>query len=533
MKILTKLKKASYFSAFSGWIENLGVVPLLLLRAFLLLPIFVFLLALLFLVTLVLETIFQLLSVSHSFFGINQMAHWATRCPRHNFINLEVLRPCHLLVKDILIPLTLIIQTHSVAAKSPSNFQELSVSKANGSSAEIQVKDITLAKGELIRVSLPQVSRYSIGNKEVLKVKSLPPKGLLLKGEKLGHSDLLIWKKGATSPVKLAVFVVRKSHQLKLMQISHTFSSLGIHATRRGELIELEGKVETLANYHELIAHLKNYKDLVYLEGVALSPLLKKKVFSHFLNEMGKHQLSEINCHPLRLFIRCEASKELREKLTSLGDNYLIEWVSEGLLEATKQYKISLVLQQFENSSGHAFNFGLSKVEGKLTSILLNNPLALIENNTVQFKKELFRSQTLAHPTIKGRLGFPIKVRIGQQIPFLQSVSNGVATQQWRFAGLSLDINLTAFSQRLKVKYKTNLSRPQGGGISENLQESMLLIPIGETMVLFDIGFRVNQKDLSKLPVLNNIPLFGSLFKGEAANKTYKKILCLIKIEEI
>ena len=139
----------------------------------------------------------------------------------------------------------------------------------------------------------------------------------------------------------------------------------------------------------------------------------------------------------------------------------------------------------------------------------------------------------MAHPVIKGRLNFPIKVRIGQQIPFLQSVANGVATQQWRFAGLSMDVKLAPFSNRLKVNYKTNLSRPRGGGISENLQESTVLVPLNKTVVLFDIGFRVNQKDLSQMPGISQIPMFGTLFKGEANHTSYKKILCLITIEEI
>ena len=459
------------------------------------------------------------------------MAFRATRCPRHNFINLQFIRASQKLVKDILIPLSLIFQTHSAIATSETSFQSLT--NSSKSETESGPRDITLAKGELMRLATPNLSHFSVGNKEVLKAKVLGAKALLLRGEKLGHTDLLIWKKGVHSPKKISVFVVRKSQQLKLMQLAHSLQSLGLIPKRHGETIRLSGTIKTYSQYLELVQKLKEIKEQVQLEEVSLAPSLRKKVFSKFLVQTATHNLGELNCRPIKLFIRCEASTALQKELKNLNDMFLIDWVSEGLLQATRQYQVTLILQQFENSLGSAFNFGLSKLEGNLSSVIFSNPLALIENNSIVLKNETFRSQTLAHPVIKGRLNFPIKVRIGQQIPFLQSVANGVATQQWRFAGLSMDVKLAPFSNRLKVNYKTNLSRPRGGGISENLQESTVLVPLNKTVVLFDIGFRVNQKDLSQMPGISQIPMFGTLFKGEANHTSYKKILCLITIEEI
>jgi hypothetical protein len=459
------------------------------------------------------------------------MAIRATRCPCHNFINLQVIRASQKLVKDIIIPLSLIFQTHSATGVEPKKFQELTGQEF--SSLNKESRDITLAKGELLRLPSPKLSHFSVGNKEVLKAKALGSSALLLRGEKLGHADLLIWSKGNTRPKKLSVFVVRKSKQLKLMQLTHGLSSLGLKVNRRAGVIRLSGTIETYSQYLELVQRFQELKDRVQIDDVKLSLALRRKVFSKFLVETATHNLGELNCRPLKLFIRCEASQALQKEISKLNELFLIDWISEGLLQATRQYQVTLILQQFENSKGDAFNFGLSKIEGNLSALILSNPLALIEKNPISLKDETFRSQTLAHPIIKGRLNFPIKIRIGQQIPFLQSVSNGVATQQWRFAGLSMDVSLAPFSNRLKVNYKTNLSRPRGGGISENLQESTLLIPINKTVVLFDIGFQVNQKDLSKLPGISQVPLFGSLFKGEANHNSYKKILCLITIEEI
>lgn len=530
MKNFKQLKKLNYFSALSGWIANLGVVPLLLLRAFLLLPIFDFLLALLFLVTRVLETITQLLSVSNNLppfktCDLMEVTKRATRCPRHKFINLQVLRPYHFLVKALVVSIYLILQTHSATAKSNTKYQRVS-------------GDITLAKGELKRLTTGGVSRFSVGNKEVLKVKVVG-QDLLLKGQSIGHSDLLLWPKrkdhqaAGSSPLRYSVFVVRKSTQLKLMQLAQGLTELGLKVKAVGSRLQLSGQLKTMADYKELTFHRASLKEKIKISEVTLHPELKRKVYAHFLIKVSQYNLTELNCRPLGLYINCKASQSLIEKLKALEEQFLISWESPELIDATKQYQVSLILQQYENASGQAFNFGLSKVEGKLESLLFSNPLALIQDNAVLLKEEDFRSQTLAHPMIKTRLNNPVKIRIGQRIPFLQSVTNGVATQQWRFAGLALDLTLNPYSERLKVNYKTNLSRPQDGGIAENRQESTLLIPLDQTVILFDIGFKVNQTDLSQIPFLSQVPLFGTLFKGQSRNSSYKKVLCLITVKSI
>ena len=124
-------------------------------------------------------------------------------------------------------------------------------------------------------------------------------------------------------------------------------------------------------------------------------------------------------------------------------------------------------------------------------------------------------------------------MRLGQEIPFLQSVTNGVATQQWRFAGLAIDILLKPHTDRVLVEFKTNLSQPGERGISQNLQESSVLSTLNENQVLFDIGFNIKQKGRERMPFLSKIPLFGSLFQGRSKGETYKKILCLIHVEKV
>lgn len=521
------IKIEPYFSAFSGWIENLGVVPLLLLRAFLLLPILVFLAALLFLVTLVLETIFQLLNVSFFYIthGGHKLTGWVTRYPRHKIINLQKLRPSVELVKGGIVLFLLIPIMHCTQLLADTSFQTL-----NKVSPQ---QEITLARGEIQKLSLKSLKKFTVGNKEVLAVKSEGTNGLLLRGQTLGHSDLLIWRHGQKNAERYQVFVIRKAFQLKLKQLDRFLRKLPLQKEYIGKKLKLKGELKTLSHYQSFNLLYSLHKEKLVIKNVTVAPELQREIYANLLKDFAENNLFEVPCLPQELFIKCKLSRELSKDLSSFKEDYLIKWQDEKITMAAGQYQVTFTIQQFENAEGKAFNFGLSKIEGQLGDILLRNPLSLIDENPISLKEDKFRSQTLAHPILKGRPRSPIKIRIGQEIPFLQNVTNGVASQQWKFAGLGIDLTIVPHSHRLLVKYKTNLSRPDGQSITQNLQTSELLVELETNTVLFDIGFRVKESMKQQLPGLGKIPLFGSLFKGSAHQQSYKKILCLIKVEEI
>lgn len=497
-----------YYSAFSGWIANLGVVPLLLLAAFLFFPILDFLFALLFLVTRVFETIFQLLSTitisGCKIFQINKI---------HN------LRTFPFLVKKELRLLLLFF---------------MAINSPYGLSSENQGLIHTLAIGELIKVSASDLLKFTIGNAETARVKALPSeKSLLIKGSGLGQTDLLLWFKGKKEPIKHQIFVVQKSRYLRLKSLSQRVQKTGLKAQISGDRVMIRGVLKTRDDYRLLIQIRKKYSEEMDLHRVSLSSNLRLEVYGNFLTSLQDYDLIDLDCQLKRIFISCRGSQAIKKGLKNLEEDFLMTWPPEELLSLGKQYQITLTIQQFENSQGEAFDLGLSSIEGNIGELLIENPLSIIHKNTLQLQNSEFKSQTLAHPKLRGRLKRPIKVRLGQEIPFLQSVAQGVATQDWRFAGLGLDLNLIPHTERLILRFKTNLSRPGEQGINQNSQESEVLIELGKTQVLFDIGFRMNQESHKRLPFLSHIPIFGSLFSGKNAGETYKKILCLVLVEEI
>ena len=207
----------NYF--LSGWIANLGVVPLLLFRAFLFAPILVFLLDLLFRVTLVFETIIFLPSF------LSKTRFLPTNCP---------------IVKNLFVYPLVFMLFFSAGHAKPSISQ-------NKSSL------IVLSRGEQKEIRVWPYAKISLGNKQVLSHKYFPKEGrLLIKGKSIGFSDLTVWKGSKTKAHQFYVFSKRR--HLKIVHLLKSLEKLPVEIEHQGEIIQISGKVTTLEDYSKLSA---------------------------------------------------------------------------------------------------------------------------------------------------------------------------------------------------------------------------------------------------------------------------------------
>ena len=397
---------------------------------------------------------------------------------------------------------------------------------------------INLSRGEIKEIIWAPLSRYSIGNKEILSVKVIREQGkILIKGKSLGLSDLILWGKNKKKRQIQINIIDKRSHQ-KVFRLASKIQSIGLDTQVMDQAIHLEGRLDSEQAYQALVrafleakaAHIK-----LYSQKVEINSVLERKNYASFLATLMKLNLTRMDCLPSGLWIECQSLEDegLKESKDFLSKNFLIQWIPSSGNHSMKQFEVQLILQQFENQTGESFSLGLNRLQGNWEQILTDSPLSLIKQNNINIEDSEYKTSTLAQPKIIGRFSTPIKIQVGQEILYTQSLGNNLATQQWKFAGLDIDINLTPMAEGILVKFKNSLSQPSGDSLTKSSQESSIIVEEGSSEILFDIGFQMKKRDESRFPGLSNIPLFGSLFKNKFTSSSYKNVLCLIKITEI
>ena len=127
------------------------------------------------------------------------------------------------------------------------------------------------------------------------------------------------------------------------------------------------------------------------------------------------------------------------------------------------------------------------------------------------------------------------EIRSGQEIPFLEAASSGVATINFREAVLSLEVTpqITPDGRIILdlVVTQDSVADLVFGGepvIDINELRTQVLVDNGETLVLGGI-FQTNIiNDESKVPVLGDIPILGRAFKHTVVNEEKQEVLFFI-----
>jgi len=500
----------------SWWIANLGVDPLVLFAAFLLVPCLTFLAALLLRVTRVLETIFYLLSkinisLRQHCCGITKFSQ--LKCDL-NFSDLRVLPNFGALVKIVLF--VTFLKGHAYA-----------------DAIESERGNRVLKLGQVEEITMKGLRKYSIGHKKTLRGK-IQGNSLYIKAIGVGHSDLLLWKKGSLSPEKIQFTVWQQNIVKKTLKLKRHIESIGLKAKIINDVVEVSGILSSEGQYKTFV-HLHNrLYEKILIKELSVDKMLQKKIYNDLIYLGLQHFQDDLDCDVSKLFIHCYDLSKKSEIKKKISDQFLISWLSKKNETAVKQLKIKLRLFQFENLKGRHFSLGLNSARGLLKSILSGNPLALIENNEVMFNKVDYQFSTLAEPTIIGRLNHPIKVKLGSDIPYVNTSREGQTSTQWRFAGLNINLTIKKLLNGYTLLYKSGLSRPTAeDNIQSNFQESSLFINSEKPFVMFEIGFLVKNQKKSKLPIIEHVPLIHHLFSSYQNEKVFKKVIGIIEIKEL
>lgn len=501
-----KILRKNYF--FSGWIENLGVVPLFLLAAFLLAPAFLVFLSLLVHVAFVLETMISLLYVQL------QLLVKLLKS-KHTFIPIKLIS-----VKDL-------VKVHVILG-----LFTMTLGPSYGNQIE-QTQKILLSLGEHKEISVKNIARYTISNNEVVVLKSNSKKGsILLKAKKQGYSEIILWLKNGEEQT-LKVYVYTKVKQLKLLALADTGKKLGLSVDFYGDQIGLTGQLQKINELKILKELIKNEKEL-FVFNVRLTKDLVKKVISDLYQYFERYYGIEIYCNLSGIDINCFYSNgyaidEQEEK--NLEERFAVNLTKKEIV--AKNYKLKVKILQMETINSEDRDFGLSGLNFPLSDLFYGDAKSIIENNLFKLQKKDINVETIATPTTLLKLNEESLLQVGSDIPYTTTSENTTNTQ-WNFAGMKLKIILSKKSNRFQLHIDSELTGPsEEGMISGNKQKSIFYIDANKPSLIFDVGMEIKAQKTDSLPLLSSIPFVGKIFKGRADQKVYKKIIAIAELMEV
>lgn len=486
----------SYFS----WTANLGVVPLFLLAAFLFLPILVFLLSLILLVCCVLDAIIHTpLTIFNSLFNSIRKYKYLT------FLGLKV---------------KILLLSSSFAASQPQS-------------------TIThfLAKGEQLELRFPKLTQISIGNKDVIKHKYLKSRNVLvIKGHKLGFSDLVLWNKKEKQTHHF--FVSSKIQKVKKLELSNTLKGLGLEVVPSGEFIFVDGVINSLSTLRAVQKIRELSSDKIILKtnlNIEVRNSLVAKIYQDFLS----YGIQQIKCELAIPSLECEyqeSSSELDEILKNYTTLYGVNFKKMLNSKAAQNFRLKLKIIQYQKSQYFKASSGLHQLNARVEDLFSYGLDQLIYNNQVQLSQGEEEINMLSEPETVLKMNEEVEFKIGADIQFQNSSninSNQVTTTQWKFAGLKLKVKVVKDNGRYLIQYKNSFTSPSAQAITGSHSNSSLWIDLEKSSPLFRLGYQTGKEMNHSLPGLSAIPILGRLFSAKDSLSEYKTILGYIKLEKV
>lgn len=505
---------AAAFGALSKWIENFGVVPLFLFSAFLLAPAFLALRNLLFVVTHVLETIGKLLYNRNFDGGINTNNISLMTLKSFKPFFLPAKSPC---VKGFLIFLMLVISTHPVNAR-----------------------DLVLGKGESLMLSDYPIRQFSVGNKEVLDYKfQEKDKSLMIRGAKIGNSELILWKSGSEKPEKLQVFVISKLQESKILQISGALRALGLESVVSLPHLRVSGIIKEKFLYITYKKFLKKHSDILIDEtsvDIKLKKQLLSEVYLILLNDYKDQTKCTFESSQFKCFY--PSNEKISEGLKkNLEESFGLDFIEVSTQKLGQNYWYKIKIVQMEQLDGEEMKLGLEELNTSIGEILTLPINKIIEKNAIVLNQKKISISTLAEPKGMIRPQSSAEFQVGAEVPFTISSKDGLSNQlQWQFAGLKIKLDIENMGEQIKALYQTELTKPSNdnnGGISGSKGKSSIIIHLNKPIVLFQMLLKTDAASVNQMPYLNRIPIIGELFKSKSHQNNFKTITAIFEINQI
>ena len=378
------------------------------------------------------------------------------------------------------------------------------------------------------------MKNFSVGNPEVISYKWMPKTGkLLVKGKKVGFTDLIVWTGQGKETISL--YVLSKQKFLKTFQLADALKNLNLSIDIKGPIMTASGTLTDFSDYLYLQKIKGQFQDQVFFK-INLEAKLRNHIIGQIYKKLYANGFSSVTCQADWLEVLCFYEGQNNEALLKqLASFYRVSFIQQDSRLKHRNYRLKLKLIQLERMDGREIHMGLDKLQSSVVDIFENGIRTLIDNNAIFLTKSNMDLSSLAEPEMVVNLNAPQTIEIGSQIPYQNISTQGatvIAPINWMFAGLRIKTKITESYGKLQVDYETEFTRPVDQAISGNKEMSSVLLELGKPMKIFQIGFQTTAKKRQGIPFISDIPILKHLFESKSDQKTYKQLYGYIVLEE-
>lgn len=416
---------------------------------------------------------------------------------------------------------------------------------------------ISLGVGTQKVITVPGLSRITVGDPSVADVRVLGGSQVLVSGQGEGKTSLMVWK-GSGARVSYLVIVRKQDPNEVISEIKKLLGDIeGVTVRQVGDRIYLDGQAYTTADADRIDQVVQLYPNVKSFVKVAANA--KKLVAQNLNAQFQKAGLKNVQANVVGNSIFLEGSVESQQDLqkAELITKANGEKVENLLTVGIKRMILSEV-QFVEIRRDSKDRYGIkypTDISGTAAAVVdftkdlvPTGPLGATFSGTINgqsqynvgFQMNDGYGRLLAQPTLVCASGEKAEFLAGGEVP-IPLITNNTATVEYKPYGIILNLRPTAdrngnIQTEIEAEASeidTSVSVTLGGSIAipgfrTRKVKTNVTVRHGETIVLSGVFSHDEQKAVSKLPGLGNIPIIGELFKNRAFDSTKRELVIFV-----
>ncbi len=369
---------------------------------------------------------------------------------------------------------------------------------------------IELVAGQAQVLTLPEVRRIAVGNGQVLQVKALDARQLLLLPEATGSSTVHLWGRRGEER-RLVVHVSGLDAGRLVHEINDLLGSGGrVQARVVGDRVLLEGASPTEDDSFRVQEIVKRYPQVINLVSRAgFEQMIDMEVR---MIEIGRNALE-------RLGVRWQSGS---------GTPWAVEGPSFGLIGDFKR-------SDAFGAGGAAAAAGFA-VRPRIGPFATAASLVSSLSSMIDLMVQSGDAAVLAEPRLSCRSGGSARFVAGGELPIPVLGANGSASVQFKEYGIRFEVSPTVNELGvISARLHTEISsinpevtvrdvpglRKQSASTDVNLRE-------GETLVIAGMVSNEISTTVDRLPGLGDVPVLGKLFRSRRFQNRESEMIVLI-----